>query len=235
MKHQTLLTGRKKWEKKRKTNKQKEIKSRNSELLIFLPCLYFFFTSLKPLRAPVLLVMQEHGCSSLQGYFQRTEARCSPVSQRSLHSYSHTHPCSYVLILLSWKCIANLSMVLTRSDPKRKISNALFNLVNNLFSQYFKKGWTGPCSDLCPSLILPPCSMQLNKITQLQGNQIQKVWMVYSLPKAKIIYICFGTLPWITLIFPFFRYFLFLSINSILPWLNSIHSSCIWKLLRWGF
>lgn len=61
-----------------------------------------------------------------------------------------------------------------RFGPKRTISNALFKLVNNLFSWYCKQGWTDPYSDLCPSLIPRPSAMQLNKLIQLQGSQVQK-------------------------------------------------------------
>lgn len=61
-----------------------------------------------------------------------------------------------------------------RFGPKRTISNALFNLVKNLFSWYCKRGWTDPYSDLRLSFIPRPSAMQLNKLIQLQGSQVQK-------------------------------------------------------------
>lgn len=88
-------------------------------------------------------------------------------------SCSHTVPCSGVLMLFPWNTKPFSGFNRARLGLKWTISNALFNLVNNVSSQYWKRGWTDPCSDLCPSLISLPSTMQLNKLIQLQGNQVQ--------------------------------------------------------------
>lgn len=89
-------------------------------------------------------------------------------------SCSHTASYRGVLMLLSGNSKPFTGFNRARLGLKWTISNALFNLVNNASSQYWKQGWTDPCSDLCAPLIPLPSTTQLKKLIQLQGNQVQE-------------------------------------------------------------